>query len=242
MKESPSDFSRSKSTEAIIAESILQKSAKEERMGSQSEITTETFQFFKDMFLQHGFSEFKDVNHGYQSLGSETLIVRREDPKNILKLFLERGEYHVGFVGDDRYSNCVEWNPHTDGAKNIANAYLEGYTNLNNVVTVLGIEQRPNDDIQRLPDATQNFHGLQREGVRSFTGGINIDRTRFINLRAPGHLLPESELTEAELDRVDEYLEAKARGEKATPVMIHRSYIKPEDTLLEQAMQQKEAA
>jgi hypothetical protein len=200
-------------------------SAPDGQIENGNETVTETFYFFRELLAQQGFTEYTDVNSAYKSLPPEKIMVRREDPRNVLKLLSEEGSYEVDFVGNDRYSNCVEWNPATDGPRNISNAYLEGYTNLNSVVTLIGMERNDTDDIMRLPDAVQNFHGLQRDGVRSFTGTVNKDRVLFINLRVPGHLIPESELTDDELERLDLYHEAKEAGSKSVPVMIHRSYL-----------------
>src|SRR6056297_1289743 len=113
---------------------------------SKNETVTETFNFFRDLLEQQGFIEYTDVNAAYKNLPAEKLLVRREDPRNVLKLLSEEGSYEVNFVGDDRYSNCVEWNPTTDGPRNISNAYLEGYTNLNSVVTLIGMERDDTDD------------------------------------------------------------------------------------------------
>jgi hypothetical protein len=44
-----------------------------------------------------------------------------------------------------------------------------------------------------------------------------------------GHLMPESELTEEELDRVHEYLEKNEAGVNTSPVMIFRAFIQPSD-------------
>jgi|GEM_PF-1245476 len=190
------------------------------------EITTETYMFFKEFLISEGYTEFTDVNAAYRTLPASSMIVRREDPRNVLQLFSETESYDVGFVGDERYSNCVEWNPQADGANNLGNAYAEGFTNLNNVVTVIGFEKSKQDDVLRLPDATDDAYGLNRAGVRSFKGEIAADRVAFINLRIPGHLLPESELTDEEIDRVDKYVDALESGSTAQPIMIHRSYIK----------------
>jgi hypothetical protein len=207
----------------------------------QNEITTETYSFFRDMLIGNGYTEFSDINAAYHTLPTNPMIVRREDPRNVLKLFSEGGSYTVGFIGDERYSNCVEWNPHTDGPRNLSNAYSEGFTNLNNVVTVIGMKKNQDDDLERLPDATPDFYGLDRAGVRSFQGAVAENKITFINLRVPGHLLPETELTESEIDKVDEYLELTKAGKKAQPVMVHRSYIK-KVTTEEQNIEQKEEA
>jgi|AntRauTorcE11897_2_1112592.scaffolds.fasta_scaffold01048_3 hypothetical protein len=209
---------------------------------SRNELTSETYSFFKDMLTARGYIEFADVNEAYRTLPAKKIIVRREDPRNILKLFSEGGSYDIGFLNNDRYSNCVEWNPKEDGPKNISNAYLEGFTNLNSIVTVIGLEKNNEDDIKQLDDATRDFYGLNRAGVRSFQGSVQEDKITFINLRVPGHLLPESELTENEIDKVDEYLDAEETGRPTQPVMIHRSYIKNVIDTEQDSEQRKEAA
>jgi len=193
----------------------------------ENEVTSETFLFFKDTLENAGYIEYTNMNEAYATLPAETLIVRREDPQQVLKLFSDEATYQIGFK-DDRYSNCVEWHPKNDGTKNIHNAYMEGFTNLNSVVAVIGIQKSESDDLEHLPDATADFHGLDRRGVRSFQGAVTPDRVQFINLRVPGHLMQEANLTDDEIERVDYYLEAKETDQPAQPVMIHRSYIAPQ--------------
>jgi len=193
----------------------------------ESTITAETFDFFRDHLEEKGFVEHTFVSEAYKKIDDTDYIVRREDPKNILTL-LESGAYDITFPESERYSNCAEWKP-SDGARNIQNAYLEGFTSLNGIVTVVGIEKCDHDDIQQLPDATSNFYGIQREGVRSFQGEVALDRVAFISLRIPGHLARENELTEDELYFVDEYLDKFENGEKADPVMIHRVFLKEKE-------------
>lgn len=224
MQEQPNLERKAEIYQQFDPSSILEH-ANENRNESQNEIAAETFSFFKDMLTTNGFTEYRSMNQAYNTLPGTEMIVRREDPRNVLQLFSEEEQYEVGFVGDDRYSNCVEWHPRRDGTRNISNAYLEGFTNLNSVVTVVGLERREDDDLVQLEDATQDFHGLDRRGVRSYKGPVTRERVKFINLRIPGHLLPESELTEDEIDRVDEYLDAREAGKPGQPVMVHRSYV-----------------
>jgi len=241
MKDTFESFKQNRPRNFTPPESIIN-NENNVRTESLSEITSETYVFFKDMLTANGYSEFTDINAAYRTLPATTMIVRREDPRNVLKLFSEAESYDVGFVGDERYSNCVEWNPQADGSRNLTNAYAEGLTNLNNVVTVIGLEKAPTDDLLRLPDATHDFYGQDRTGVRSFQGAVSLEKVSFINLRVPGHLFPESELTEDEVDRVDQYLELIAEGKKAQPVMIHRSYIKNVADAEQYGGQKKEAA
>jgi hypothetical protein len=227
MREHTESAGQSKERKSVPLVEILNIDNKtNNRAEFQKEITTGTYGFFKDSLIARGYTEFTDMNEAYGTLPANTIIVRREDPRNVLKLFSGTESYTIAFAEDDRYSNCVEWNPQADGPKNLSNAYAEGLTNLNHVVAVIGFEKKPTDDLLRLPDATHDSYGLDRAGVRSFQGAVSADRVTFISLRVPGRLLPESELTDEELDRVDMYLEKTDSGIKAEPVMIHRSFIK----------------
>ncbi len=186
----------------------------------------ETFIKFRELLEENGFVMYEKVGDAYRQLGDSTYVVRREDPLKILSLLGPAGEYNVGYVGGTPYSNCVEWNPRVNGNMGIENAYFEGFTNLNNVVTVIGFERGNETSFQRLPDATSNFHGLNRHLVRSFSGPIKQDNVRFINLRVPAHLLPEIELTEEEQNILFERNESIEKGIPTEPLMIHRSFIR----------------
>ena len=190
------------------------------------EKTDETYFAIREILQNGGYSEFKNVNDVFKTLPDTSIIVRREDPRRIFELLSEANEYKIGFENDDeRYSNCVEWNFKRDGSANIHNAYMEGFSDLNNVVAVVGFEQASDDDILKLPDAQQNFYGLQRDKVRSFKGTVNQEKIKFVNLRIPAHLLPENELTETELDRLHTFIEAKKNNDRVEPIMIHRSFM-----------------
>jgi hypothetical protein len=202
---------------------ILPTNTDSEIFKEEYNITAETFSFFEDSLKNAGFEEFSDISSGYKGLGGESLIVRREDPRKILSI-LAGESYEVGFP-DVRYSNCVEWTPDLHGARGITNAYLEGHTSLNSVVTVVGFEKNNSQDIERLQDASANFHGLDRDLVRSFKGQINPEDVTFIALRAPAHMLDESLLTDDEMSRLDDYLE-KRESHATNPVMIHRLFVK----------------
>lgn len=186
-------------------------------------IVAETYSFFKDFLTQNGFTEHTDPNEVYTSLNSGFYTVRREDPRKIFPLLSKSEGYTIDFK-DDRYANCVTWNPSQDGPKGIYNAYMEGFTSMNGVVSVICFEQEESDDIIAVNDSVQNFYGLDRQRVRSYRGQVTKNKVKFINLRIPGHLFPEENMTETELDAVDEYTDAIDRGVKVQPVMIHRSY------------------
>ena len=189
----------------------------------KSEIVGETYLFFKEFLTQNGFAEYKNIDKAYQHISDQKYIVRREDPKNIFPLLTEKDGYEIGFQ-DTRYSNCVTWSP-SDGKNGIYNAYMEGFSDMNGIVTVIGFSPQQSDDLIKMEDASQEFNGLDRSQVYSYKGPVSKEKVVFINLRAPGHLLPESELTEEEIEKVDEYLDAREEGKDAQPVMIHRCFL-----------------
>ncbi len=189
----------------------------------KGEIVAETFHFFKDFLEQSGFAEHTSPTETYQHLGDQNLVARREDPRNIFPLLSSEEGYEIDFE-DARYANCVAWNPAADGPKGLYNAYMEGFASMNGVVSIVAFEQQDGDDLIAMEDSIQNFYGLDRSRVRSYKGSVTNNRIRLINLRIPGHLFPETEMTEDELNAVDEYLFAQENGKKADPVMIHRCY------------------
>jgi hypothetical protein len=209
---------------AITGEEINIESLKE---------SDETFFALREQLVNADFTEFNNVNDAYRTLPAKDFIVRREDPRQVFELLSKAGSYNIDYVGDDPYSNCAVWNPRTSGKAGLENAYAEGLTELNHVVTIVGFRPHETDSLLQLPDAQRNFHGLERQYVRSFKGTVDTESIVFINLRIPAHLLPESELTEDELDMLFAYTEEKARGIKVVPVMVHRSYIKSQSEAFE---------
>jgi hypothetical protein len=194
----------------------------------KNNVATETFQFFQDFLRAQGCTEYTNVSEAYAKLPNEKIIARREDPRRIFDLYTKPTGYEIAFTGD-RYANSVSWNPHTDGGKNLHNAFMEGFTNLNGVVAVVGFAPDANGDLLLMPDSIQNFHGLDRSGVRSYQGAITQSQVHFVTLRIPAHLLPESELTDDEIGRLDEYLDAVHSNDgKVQPVMIFRTFLPPE--------------
>lgn len=188
------------------------------------ELVRETFDFFGSFLTAHGYTAHTNADEAYRQLPNKKIIARREDPRKLFEVFNNPAGYTINFVGD-RYANCVTWNPHADGSKNLYNAFMEGFTNLNGVVAVIGFLPDTTNDLMTMPDSIQNFHGLDRSGVRSYQGTITKEQLYFVTLRVPGHLLPESCLTEDELDLVDAYQEEHERTGNGTPVMVFRTYL-----------------
>ncbi|MFM2374830.1 MAG: hypothetical protein RLZZ234_825 [Candidatus Parcubacteria bacterium] len=192
----------------------------------EKERTVATVESFYRTFKNAHLVEFDHISDMYKKIPHEELIVRREDPKRVRALFDEDASYTINFE-DTRYANCVVWTPETDVARNISNAYLEGYGNENAVVTVVGIRKTEGMDIQKLAESIPNFYGLNRSGVRSLKGTVNPGDVAFISLRIPAHLFPETRMTEEEKDSLFDWHERKKSGERTEPVMIHRGFLNP---------------
>lgn len=185
------------------------------------ELTTQTFINFQELLKQNGYAEFTDVTDLYKNLPSVDYIVRRENPERVEKLLAEGDSYEIKHEGDVEYANSVEWNPSLM-THSIENAYLEGYGQKNSVISVVGIRPSTELELKKLPESTPDFYGLDRRGVRSVTGTVKPENIGFISLRIPAHLLPESLLTESEIDALDEARESSSKK----PVFVHRGYLR----------------
>lgn len=194
----------------------------------KNEVLNETFEFYQQFLLQKKFTEYQSTTQAYQKLPNKKIIVRREDPRKIFTLYQNKDGYTIGFE-KERYANCVEWNPHTDGPRNIYNAFMEGFTSMNGLVTVIGFQPDATNDVLAMEDSIQNFYGLDRSSVRSYQGKVTTDTLQFITIRVPGHLLDEKYLTEEEINRIDEYTDAVANNQNPEPVMIFRTYLPPNE-------------
>ena len=174
----------------------------------------------------NGFSEYTEQNALLKELPSSELVVRREDPKNLLSL-LETGEpLEIRFVGNTPYANSVEWNPSLDGSKGLDNAYLEGFSHKDNVVMVYGFKKPKGFFFKKLDDSQQSFAGVDRTRVRSAAGYVPVDAVSFISVRIPIVSFPEEEMTEKEKDELFDRNEGR---KSKKPPYVYRCFIKKED-------------
>lgn len=185
------------------------------------ELVTETFTNFQELLTQNGYTEFTEITELYKNLPDAAYIVRRENPERIEQLLAAGQSYEIKHEGDTEYANSVEWNPNSM-ERSIENAYLEGYGNKNTIVVVVGIRPNPALELKHLPESTPDFYGLDRRGVRSVTGTVSPEHIAFVSIRAAAHMLPESILTEEELDALDQARESASKK----PIFIHRGYLR----------------
>lgn len=167
-----------------------------------------------------GAIEYTNMSEMYGILGNMDILTRRESPDRILEALATNTSILIDFPDDKRYSNAVLWNS-TLGSRGLENAYLEGYGQFNSIVSVIGFRVDEKVDIENLPDASQQFAGLDRAYVRSIRGSIDPDNLLFVSVRIPIFAFPENEMTQEELERRDAYFE----NPKASPAFIHRGFL-----------------
>jgi hypothetical protein len=167
------------------------------------------------------FDEYTDITSMYRELPSKTLVVRRENPEQLLQMLSSGEPLHIQFVGNVPYANSVVWDPRVDGTRGIDNAFLEGYGHLEGIVTVYGFEKPDDFYLEQHPESTQIFGGIERSRVRSGAGFVPREAVRFVTVRIPIRNFPESLMTEAEKDLLWEWENAG----KKSPAFIYRGFL-----------------
>ncbi len=216
-------------TQNLLTTKELNELPKQEKKELIEKTGQETLNFFRT----HA-TEYTDINKMYDALRGEPLIVRREDPERIIDALNNDESYSIDFPEGERYSNAVVWSGE-QGVSGLNNAYLEGYGQVNGIVTVVGVKQEALHDVEAMDDAEQRFAGLDRTHVRSVKGEIGPKDIVFVTVRIPSIAFSEEEMSDSEYDRFDSYKQqleqfaaAKASGKEPklpTPQFIHRGYL-----------------
>lgn len=156
----------------------------------------------------------ENVGDLYQEI-SGPLVVRREDPVKALELLLAHKPldifYRKEFRSDEKavegtYYNAAMWNG--PGSKvGLENAFIEGFSHLGGIVTVLGFEPegltfRPTEHTEMIRQTTT----LNYTNNVSIEGEVEVGKVRFLVVRIPARYMPDDRLT-------DEELESKEEGE-----------------------------
>ena len=141
----------------------------------------------------------------------ERVLIRREHPKNVFKSLLEDKDIPLFFnesfdseeEGDTSYYNATQW----DGAgdDSLKNPFVEGHSHFGNVVTMIGFDK--GDDI--VEHKIEGPHNPTEDGIHydknvSLSGNIHPDDIKFLITRIPTRTLKEEDLTEKELERMEE--------------------------------------
>lgn len=147
---------------------------------------------------------YQDVAEMYP-LVHEKILVRREDVSKVMESTLEGAPIELHARG---LRPNVAWWELSHGSDGLKNAFLEGHTHMNGVVSVLGFEQGEAltvTDQKDIPDEPGAFVGadgsiLDRHFVASADGTIPHERVRFAVFRFPYEHFPEEELTDEEVE------------------------------------------
>jgi len=178
----------------------------------------------EDIRHTDAYDEYTDITSMYRQLPSETLVVRRENPEQLLHMLSSGEPLSIQFVGGLPYANSVVWNPRVDGTRGIDNAFLEGYGHSEGIVTVYGFEKLDDFYIEQHPESTQIFGGIERSRVRSAAGFVPADSVRFVTVRVPLRSFPVSHMTEEEKDLLWEYDNDGRKG----PAFVYRGFLAKE--------------
>jgi hypothetical protein len=169
------------------------------------------YQTYKDLgsFLINNGGEFSsDINNvykKYQNNYNDPLVVRREDPKNVVQL-ADGKDINLKFdpkvAGDrgDKYANCAIWPYGKNPVAGIKNAFLEGRGMAGPLVTLIALKADPNNTNLEIPkDFKAKVGDIEREAVRIFSGNINKKDLKFIILRIQKDFFPQENLTDEEI-------------------------------------------
>lgn len=188
-----------------------------ERTTETAEMVLETFEHLSE------FEEYSDITAMYKALPAEELVVRREDPQVLLDAMTNNHPLEISFVGGVPYANSVAWNPHLDGSRGLNNAFLEGYSHLERIVTVFGFTKPDGFYFEKHPESKQQFASIDRSHVRTASGYVPNENIEFITVRFPIAAFPEARMTEIEKDSLWEYENDSSEIRK--PVFIYRGFM-----------------
>lgn len=196
----------------LIAVKELLQYLKNKKLASENpEIYREkSFQAYKDLsslLLENGGEFVTDVNLIYKKYGnnfSSPFIVRREDPEKVAALS-EGQDISLAFdpnvVGDrgDKYANCAIWPYGKDAVGGIRNAFLEGRGMAGPLVTLIAVNDNPNNiSIEEPRDSMKKVGTIEREAVRIVSGKITRNDLEFIILRIQKDFFPPENMTDEE--------------------------------------------
>lgn len=158
---------------------------------------------------------YQDVAEMYP-LVHEKILVRREDVGKVMESALEGSPLEINARG---LRPNVAWWELSHGSDGLKNAFLEGHTHMNGVVSVMGFDPSESlivTDQKDIPDEPGAFVGadgsiLDRHFVASAHGTTPNENIRFVVFRFPYEHFPEEELTDDEVEGGEKNLHGDAR-------------------------------
>lgn len=155
----------------------------------------------------------EDINDVYRNI-HEPVLVRREDPEAALHAVLHRA--HLSIPYKESHLNATEW----DGADatSLRNPFVEGFSHVEGLVTVLGFVTGPDLVHHKAPHLADDMKdaSIAPEHDVAVSGTVHTEELRFLAVRIPAVLVPEHELTSRERD---------AREEENPPRYIFRGVL-----------------
>lgn len=181
----------------------------EHELGGNAESSSELLKNITEYFSEHGGMLEPDFSRYIHRIAAEYpgLIVRREDPSALLRA-LETGEsipirFHGEAHGGAAYPNAgvLGWD-----ASGLSIPYQRGFGKIGDgkIVLVTGFvpnEQRVHVDSLPIGSYPHYNNPGERENIRMVEGDVDTKNDlKFVSIRFPRSLFPESQMTEAELD------------------------------------------
>lgn len=135
----------------------------------------------------------------------ESVIVRRENPQRVLSALKDAEVISIQnetAVSDKKYANAVLWKK-SDGERGLNTAFLEGFGGKGGFVIVMGT--KPSLDISIEPiNASTSDSRSDRGRICSAEGILHPEDLRFIIMRIPAQFFDEKEMTESELEALED--------------------------------------
>lgn len=171
----------------------------------------EFIEYVRNFFEQNKYQEIQEWQRALQQLQAQNpgMMVRREDPQRIFDLVEKEKPYELSFQkgvhSDEPYPNVALLGADCSGLKQV---YTRGFAGIGkNTITVLGFTPEGLSLVKKLPhDKYEHYSATDRETVRMAEGEIGKDQVKFVLLRMPRKVFPESYLTDEEIDTPTPYI------------------------------------
>jgi len=173
---------------------------------NEEESKLKLLSFIEDFFKKNKMQEYAEWSDKMYALAREnpSMMIRREDPTALVESFQKNKDLEIEFMDkgeiSEPYPNAADLGSDLIGIKIAA---IGGFGKVKNGAVVFMEGFIPSDDLEisRLPnDKFANFSGSERFHTKMVRGKIDKKNLKFVLLRLPRKIFPESMMTENELD------------------------------------------
>lgn len=170
----------------------------------------------------------KGMREFMRTIPKKEYLVRRENPDRVLATFETGDALPIHFHGSDaRYYNAALWHPPSPAG--LDNAYLEGNAHKYGLVTIIGVDPRTtNLDVEANLPGTHSAVGTltdREKVVVSVEGDVRPEEISFVLMRVASNRVPDTFLSEEELDDRDEWEDKRLQGKKPDPHFVYRGFV-----------------